>query len=441
MLTEIPLSSIVLEERQRKDYGDLTKLAESIKKYGQMQNLLVLPRSDGSHRLIAGGRRLAGLAAAGKTSATVKFFEGPEDELLMQELELEENVQRKNLDWIEEQKAIAKMHEIRKARAAQEGKDWKADDTANLLGMARRSIYNAIELTKAVDEHEDVAKADTAFGAMQRLNRIKDLKKRQDDIAVRALAEQHGLAPTIRQKIIQGDALELMKQVPDSSMDFVISNPPYGVDIEDLFTADKTIYEDDEETIVKLCRGVVKEAYRVLKDDRWFVWFYPTRRLEEGRQMLADAGFKFQAVPSIWVKPNKYVSSVNDAYVQLGIRYESFFFARKGNAKLHKLPKMGNVFIYDTPDSKRIHPLQMPVDFWDEILSCIAIGGERGCEPFAGSGSGGVASFKRQLEYTGFELSPEFTARGNTWIQEVARGGEGSGNQATLIDNDEDVPF
>jgi ParB/RepB/Spo0J family partition protein len=439
MLIEIPISSIVLEERQRRDYGDLSKLAESIKKNGQMQNLLVHRRENGTFRLIAGGRRLAGLIAAGKTLAIAKVqSEGEEDELLMQELELEENVNRKNLEWIEEQKAIAKMHEIRQARAKKEGKEWTVDNTANLVGMAKRSIYNAIELTKAVQEHPDVASADTAFGAMQRLNRIKDLKKRQDDVAVRALAVETGQAKPITAQVFQGDAVDLMKQVPDESQDYVITNPPFGVDIEEIFTADKTIYADDEDMVRELCRKTFIEAYRVLKPDRWFVTFYPTLRLEECRTFLAEAGFKFQRVPAIWVKPNKYMSSVNDPYVQLGIRYESFFFARKGNAKFHQLPKNGNVFVFDTPGVNRIHPLQMPPELWDEIFGLISIGGEVGVEPFAGSGSGGVAAIKRQLQYKGFELNPEFVARANTWLSEVANGNSEAPISGITFD---EVPF
>ena len=438
MLLEIPLNQISLEDRQRKDYGDLTGLAESIKKYGQIQNLLVRPEINGRYQLIAGGRRLAGVAAAGKSTAMVKVWEGVIDDLLMQELELEENVQRKDLSWQEKQEAIAKMHTIKTKQAAAEGVTWTADDSAKLLGMAKRSVYNAIELDKAVKENPEIAKAETAFGAMQRLTRAKDLTKRQEAVAVRVMAEDLNMVKRISVQVVQGDALVRMKEVPDASQDFVVTNPPYGVNIEDLFTADKKIYEDDEVTISTLCRAVFQEAYRVLKDDRWFVTFYPTRRLEECRQFLTEAGFTFQAVPSIWVKPNKYMSSVNDPYVQLGIRYESFFFARKGKAKLHQLPKSGNVFIYDTPKADRIHPLQMPPELWDEIYNLITIRGETGVEPFAGSGSGGIAAIGRNLQYTGFELDPEYVARANTWIQEVARGG--TGDTVIEIVNDE-VPF
>lgn len=439
MIIEIPLTSVYLEDRQRREYGDLTELGKSITKYGQFQNILVAPEAEGKYRLIAGGRRLAGLAAAGKTTAIAKIWEGPTDALLLEELELEENVQRKELTWQERQDAIAKMHRIKQAQAKKEGKEWTVDQSATLLGMAKRTIYNAIELSEAAKTDPEIGKADTAFGAMQRLTRSKDLRKRQEAVQVRALAEEIGMASKRNIRVVQGDALERMSEIDDGSLDYVITNPPYGVDIEKIFTSDKKIYGvDDEATISAFCAKLFKEAYRVLKDDRWFVTFYPTRRLEECRSFLSDAGFVYQAVPSIWVKPNKYMSSVNDPYVQLGIRYESFFFARKGNAKYHVMPKNGNVFIFDTPKSDRIHPLQMPPELWSAIFELITIRGEVGIEPCSGSGSGGIAAIERDLEYTGIELDPEYVARSNTWIQETITG---STSSPIEIDNDAEVVF
>jgi adenine-specific DNA-methyltransferase len=439
MIVEIPLQSIYLEDRQRREYGDLEGLAASIRKYGQFQNILVKQNGDGRYRLVAGGRRLAGLAAAGKTTAIAKLWEGEADELLLEELELEENVQRKELTWQERQDAIAKMHRIKQTQAKAEGREWTVDQSATLLGMAKRTIYNAIELSEAVKNDPEIAKADTAFGAMQRLTRSKDLRKRQDAVQVRELAETIGMAKPRKVKVVGGDALEVMSSLPPASMDYVITNPPYGVDIEKIFTSDKKIYGiDDEATISTFCAKLFKEAFRVLKDDRWFVTFYPTRRLEECREFLSDAGFVYQAVPSIWVKPNKYMSSVNDPYVQLGIRYESFFFARKGNAKYHVMPKNGNVFIFDTPKSDRIHPLQMPPELWSAIFELITIRGEVGVEPCSGSGSGGIAAIERDLEYTGIELDPEYVARSNTWIQETITG---STSSPIEIDNDAEVVF
>lgn len=439
-IVEVPINKIRVKDRQREDYGDLSGLATSINRWGQLQNILVEPQAeDGTFALVAGGRRLAGLAAAGKTIAIAKVYEGPIDDLALQELELEENVQRKDLTWAEKEAALARIHSVKSQLAAKEGKTWSTQDTANLIGVSLRKVQNAIEITKAIEADPEIAKADTAHGAMQRLTKAKDLKRRQTEVEVRRMAEDLGLKPRNTVIELHMDALAGMQGLQAESQDFVISNVPFGVDIEDVFTSDKKIYEDDPDEISALCRKVFVEAYRVLKPDRWFVVFYPTLKLDECRKFLAEAGFKFQKVPAVWVKPNKRVGNVGDGTQRLVIGYEQFFFARKGDARFHEAAPPNNVFTFDTPGADRIHPLQMPPELWEAIYRLIAIRGESGVEPFAGSGAGGVAAVRRDLNWTGFELDPEFVARGNTWIEETKQGKVSSGGSIEL--ENEEIPF
>lgn len=422
-IIEISLSRIRVKDRQREDYGDLSGLAASINRFGQMQNILVEPADgDGNHALIAGGRRLAGLAAAGKQVAVAKVYEGVIDDLVLQELELEENIQRKDLTWAEKEKGLAQIHEVKARLAAKDGKQWSTQDTANLLGLSLRKVQNALEITKEMKLDPELEKADTAHGAMQRLTKKKDLKRRQTEVEVRQLAESVGMKPRYMVQEVCIDALAGMKGLADESQDYVVSNFPFGVDIEEVFTSDKKIYKDDPDEISALSRQVILEAYRVLKPDRWFVVFYPTLKLEECRTFLAEAGFKFQKVPAVWVKPNKRVGNVGDGTQALVIGYEQFFFARKGNARFHEAAPTNNVFTFDTPGADRIHSLQMPPELWEAIYRLIAISGETGVEPFAGSGSGGVAAFRRNLNWFGFELDQEYVNRGNTWIAEEQMG-------------------
>lgn len=437
---EVPLTKIRVRDRQREDYGDLTGLANSIIKWGQLQNILIEPPDgEGFVTLVAGGRRLAGLAAAKSETALCKVYEGAIDELVLQELELEENIQRKDLHWTEKEKAIANIHAVKSKTAEREGKTWSTTDTANLIGQSLRRVQNAIELTKAAASDPELAKADTAFGAMQRLTRQKDLRKREEDVQVRKLAEKIGTQQRLDISFVHGDAWKEMTLIESGSQDFVITNPPFGVDIEDVFTSDKKIYEDNPDEISALCRQVILEAYRVLKPDRWFVVFYPTLKLEECRRFLAEAGFKFQKVPAIWVKPNKRVGNVGDGTQALVIGYEQFFFARKGDARFHEKPPTNNVFTFDTPDTSRIHPLQMPPELWEAIFRLITIRGERGVEPFSGSGSGGVAAVRRDLHYLGIELDSDFVGRARTWTAEVLEGIDHAAGSIELVN--EEIPF
>lgn len=401
---------VSVSERQREDVGDIEGLANSFLEFGQLQPILI----DEDCNLVAGFRRLTAAAALGWDSVNADFV-GRLTELRAEQIELEENIRRKQLTWQEEQKATKRIHELKAA----EDPMWNADKTAALLGVSKRTVYNAIELSKAIEDVPDVKAADTAHGAMLRLKRHKQIEGRKEDAKLRTMREELGLVHKVSAMVEQGDAPIHMRALEAESIDMVITNPPYGVDIEGLFKGDRKIYSDDETKMVTVVREVVKEAFRILRPDRWFVMFYPTTRLEEGKEILHEAGFTFQGRPCIWYKPNKFVSALSNPYQEFSCQYETFFWARKGEPRFNRL-RIGDVFVYDTPDTDdRIHPLQMPPALWEDIISIGTVTGEKIFEPFAGSGSGGVASFKLERNYNGVELDPEYVSRANMWISEM----------------------
>lgn len=64
-------------------------------------------------------------------------------------------------------------------------------------------------------------------------------------------------------KLYNGDCLEVMKQIPDNSVDCVITSPPY----DDLRTYENTCKWDFE-----IFKSVAKELYRVVKENGVVVW-------------------------------------------------------------------------------------------------------------------------------------------------------------------------
>ncbi len=420
-MPKIEISKIIVPaDRQREDLGttdELEELAASI--FNPAIGFLNPVTLDRSYTLVAGMRRLAAHVLKGKKEIEYRFCEA-ETDYQKEIVELEENIRRKQLSWQEESKAVARIHAMKK----KEDPLWDGHKTAALIGKSRRSVVGSVELAKVLEKEPagDVAAAKTLRGAMDRHKRQKQIKERVATAQVRMLAAEQGLIHKVSASVAVGDALSTLKFLANESMDMAISNPPYGVDIESIFMGERTIYADAEEDIVPLLEKVCKEVYRVLKDDRWFVWFYPTSRLGEGARILLDAGFRFQAVPCVWYKPNKFVSALSHPYQQFSSQYETFFWGRKGDPKFTDT-RLGNVFVYNTPkESDRLHPLQMPVDLWEEIIHIGSVAGEHILEPFAGSGSGGVASVRTERNYTGLELSPEYAERANAWIAEELTG-------------------
>ena len=91
-IREIPVSRIRVRRRVRKDLGNLTPLMQSLKRYGQL-NPLILNRK---YELIAGHRRLECAKKLGWKSLKAVVTTGVTKQEML-EIELEENVQRKDL--------------------------------------------------------------------------------------------------------------------------------------------------------------------------------------------------------------------------------------------------------------------------------------------------------------------------------------------------------
>lgn len=89
---EMRVNDIVEEKRIRQNLGDLSELMKSMRQFGLMNPILV----DEQNKLIAGGRRLEAARRMGWTTIDVKVIVHPNPVEAL-EMEIDENIQRKNL--------------------------------------------------------------------------------------------------------------------------------------------------------------------------------------------------------------------------------------------------------------------------------------------------------------------------------------------------------
>jgi len=117
---------------------DLHELADSIREKGVIQPLIVTEGETDDYNLVAGERRLRASKIAGLTEVPVVVFELDNEDSLL-ELALIENIQRTDLNPIEEAEAYRKL--IDKFGYTQE-------ETANRVGKKRSTITNLLRLLK-----------------------------------------------------------------------------------------------------------------------------------------------------------------------------------------------------------------------------------------------------------------------------------------------------
>jgi ParB-like chromosome segregation protein Spo0J len=110
---ELPIDTIVIDERRREDLGDVQELAESIRQYGLLEPIVV----DAHHHLVAGERRLRAVAHLGWTSIPAQRY-GALTRAERLELEFEENERRKALTEYERSKRIAELADWQRTRLA-----------------------------------------------------------------------------------------------------------------------------------------------------------------------------------------------------------------------------------------------------------------------------------------------------------------------------------
>ncbi|MDR1982709.1 MAG: ParB/RepB/Spo0J family partition protein [Holosporaceae bacterium] len=149
-IVEIDINAIVqnpFQPRQVFDEESLNSLAKSIERKGVLQPILVIKKSDGNYQLIAGERRLRASKLAGLTEIPAIVTDiSREDQL---EVAILENIQRENLNPLEEAEAYRKlMDEFGHTQ----------EELSGILGKSRSHISNTLRLLSLPDEVKDMIK-------------------------------------------------------------------------------------------------------------------------------------------------------------------------------------------------------------------------------------------------------------------------------------------
>ena len=141
---ELPVDAIVpnrFQPRREFDEAALEELRESIVRHGILQPLSVRDIGGGKYELIAGERRLRAARLAGLATVPVVFRTASDAELA--EMALIENIQREDLNPIEEARAYERL--LTEFRLSQE-------ELARRVARSRSAIANSVRLLRLADE-------------------------------------------------------------------------------------------------------------------------------------------------------------------------------------------------------------------------------------------------------------------------------------------------
>ncbi len=149
-IVDVPICSIIANPNQPRkvfDTNELTKLAKSISQDGIIQPLTIR-KNEAGFELVSGERRLRAAKMAGFKHVPCVLVDISDKRSAV--IALIENIQRADLNFFEEGKAISAL--IMKYGMTQE-------DTAIRLGMAQSTIANKLRILKLTPEEQDIIMA------------------------------------------------------------------------------------------------------------------------------------------------------------------------------------------------------------------------------------------------------------------------------------------
>ena len=171
-VTEVNIDDIrsnPYQPRKTFDIESLNELAKSIKEYGVVQPIIV-KKSIKGYELVAGERRTKAAKIAGlkKIPAIIKEFDDQE----MMEIALVENIQREDLNPIDEATSISNIIKLR---------GYTQEEFANKFGKSRSYVTNILGLLKLPDEVKKlVEKRSLSMSHARVISKIEDEGKAID---------------------------------------------------------------------------------------------------------------------------------------------------------------------------------------------------------------------------------------------------------------------
>jgi site-specific DNA-methyltransferase (adenine-specific) len=208
-------------------------------------------------------------------------------------------------------------------------------------------------------------------------------------------------------KLYNGNCLEIMKDIPNESIDLIVTDPPYLIKYKTNRRKNKEhdfcseILNDDNYEMIS---SYIKECYRIMKNNTAIYMFCNCDKVDYFKQELEKAGFKIKNM-IIWVKNNH---TAGDLKAQFGKQYEIIFLANKGRCEFNG-KRITDVWNFDkVVGNKQVHQNQKPVDLLEQCILKHSKEKDIVFDGFMGSGSTGVACKHTNRNFVGIELDDNY---------------------------------
>jgi site-specific DNA-methyltransferase (adenine-specific) len=301
--------------------------------------------------------------------------------------------------------------------------DWARAPSIRLVAEATTSTKRAERVT-AEPLMTTTARASLPAAAQARIRTAVPPPK----VTPAVHAGEFWRAPDGRARLIRGDSLEVLEQLPEQSFEVIFADPPYFLSNNGTTCQagkrvsvnkgkwDASMGAQDNHEFNKRWLAACQ---RLLSKDGT-IWISGTAHvIFSVGYALQELGFKLLN-DIVWEKPNpppnlscRYFTHSTELVVWAAKNAKSkhhFAYAQMKQRNGNK--QMKNVWRFPAPGRSEKahgkHPTQKPLVLLDRVLAASCPEGGRVLDPFNGSGTTGVAAAQLGLSYTGIERELEY---------------------------------
>lgn len=218
-------------------------------------------------------------------------------------------------------------------------------------------------------------------------------------------------------QLLQGDCLELMKDIPAGSVDMVLADPPYGIGFQSQWKKNKAEWKpkiiNDKAPFVDfipLLKRILRPRSCVMVFTRWDV----QQRFIDA---MERAGLRIKSV-LIWDKQIHGMGDLKRAYAS---RYESILFHSEDDFSFNGKRPQDIISARRVLPQNLLHPNEKPVELLETLINQCTSRDGIVLDPFMGSGSTGVACVNTGRNFIGMELDPGYFETACRRIEEAER--------------------
>lgn len=200
--------------------------------------------------------------------------------------------------------------------------------------------------------------------------------------------------------LIKGDCFILNEQIPNESIDLIVTDPPYGMSFQSSHRKVKHKKIENDSNLDWLPNWFDSQ-YRLLKNDSHAYVFCSFHFVDKFKQSAEKSGFTVKNI-LIWHKNNTGMGDLTGDYAP---QYEFILFLNKGRRELNN-GRHSNI-IKAKKTGNEHHPTEKPVNLMQFLIEKSSNKGDLVLDNFFGSGATAIACHNTGRRFLGHEIDEE----------------------------------